>query len=256
MQLAAHESEARHMQHTLTGAEYVRQITGQEADRRTRAAFRDLVLDLVPRGSRLFDFGAGPGIDARYFADHGYVVDAYDVDPRMREYFGEHCRELIEAGRVRLGRGSYREFLSGEAAAQPPADLVISDFAPLNLVDDLRELFARFNSLTGPRGKVLASVLNPLYIGEMHSRWWWRRAPRLWRSGEVFLPGPLAPHYRRRLRHFAAACAPHFRLSQGFTELSALPGHSNGIDLTRSSPLAWLHLTRYRFMFLLFEKAP
>jgi hypothetical protein len=237
MHVAHEDSELRHVQRTPAGAEYVNQINAHDADRRTRAAFRDLVLRIAPPGAMLFDFGAGPGIDARFFAERGCTIDAYDVDPRMREYFADHCRDLIDAGIVALETGTYRNFLARKTPEDRRcADLVISDFAPLNLVDDLPELFVKFAALTGPQGKVLASVLNPCFIGEMRTRWWWRRAPRLWREGQLFMPGPQAPHYRRLLRHFRTVSAPHFRLSRVFC---ARPP-----------------VLRCRYMFLLFEKTP
>jgi SAM-dependent methyltransferase len=224
--------DLRYVQHTAAGAQYVRQITAQESDRSTRSAFRELALSVAPSGAALFDFGAGPGIDARFFAERGFTVDAYEVDPRMREFFTDHCRDLIGLGRVRLDARPYGEFLTHEPADNTRrADLVIANFAPLNLVDDLRELFAKFHALTAPRGKVLANVLNPCFSGDMRFLAWWRGAPRLWRDGELFLPGPQAPYYRRLPGRFRAASAPHFRLSRVF----------------RGLPLG-------RYMFLLFEK--
>ena len=217
------DPDIRYLQRTPAGAEYVSQITAQESDRRARSAFRDLVLSIAPPGAKLFDFGAGPGIDARFFAEHGFTVDAYDVDPRMREFFADHCRDLIGSGRVTLDGSAYRDFLTHRSAVgERRAELVISNFAPLNLVDDLGELFGKFHALTGPTGKILASVLSPCFIGDMRSRLWWRGAPRLWRDGELFLPGPQAPYYRRLLRHFRAVSAPHFRLSRVFRGTAAL----------------------------------
>jgi SAM-dependent methyltransferase len=254
--MSCDDPSLRYLQRTPGGAEYVSQINAQESDRRTRTTFRDLVLSMAPPGAKLFDFGAGPGIDARFFAERGFTVDAYDVDPRMREFFADHCRELIDAGRVTLDGSAYREFLSRRAEdGRRRADLVISNFAPLNLVDDLRALFGKFHALTGPKGKVLASVLSPCFIGDMRSRLWWRGAPRLWRDGELFLPGPQAPYYRRLLRNFRTVSAPHFRVSRVFRGLPGSPGgHSNGIDLERDGRFAWLHFARCRYMFLLFEK--
>lgn len=224
--------DLRYVQHTTTGARYVEQITANESDRSTRSAFRDLVLDIAPSGAVLFDFGAGPGIDARYFAERGFTIDAYEVDPRMREFFVEHCRDLIDLGRVTLDDRAYRDFLTHRPAGNARrADLVIANFAPLNLIDDLRELFEKFHALTAAQGKVLASVLNPCFIGDMRLLPWWRGALRLWRDGELFLPGPQAPHYRRLPGKFRAASAPHFRLSRVF---GGLPSR--------------------RYMFLLFEK--
>jgi SAM-dependent methyltransferase len=258
MRVVHEEPDLRYVQHTPAGAEYVSHINSQESDRRTRAVFRDLVLRSAAPGARLFDFGAGPGIDARFFAERGFTIDAYDVDPRMREFFADHCRDLIDAGRVTLDGGGYRDFLARATTdTRPRADLVISNFAPLNLVDDLHELFGKFHALTAPHGKVVASVLNPCFVSEMRYRWWWRRAPRLWRDGQVFMPGPQAPHYRRLLQHFRTVSTPHFRLSRVFRDPpSAGGGSANGIDLQRDDRFAWLHLIRSRFVFLLFEKTP
>lgn len=241
--------DLRYLQHTPAGAEYVSQINAQDSDRRTRKAFRDLVLRIAPPPAKLFDFGAGPGIDARFFAECGFTVGAYDVDPRMREFFCDHCREVMDSGRVRLDGRSYREFLSsGTDDVSHCADLVISNFAPLNLVDDLSSLFEKFRTLTGPKGKVLASVLSPCFIGDLRSRLWWRGAPRLWRDGQLFLPGPQAPYYRRLLRTFRVTCAPHFKLSRVFCGLPPL-------DLGPQDRFAWLHIATSRYMFLLFDKA-
>ncbi len=249
--------DLRYLKHTPAGAEYVSQINAQESDRRTRAAFRDLVLRIARPGARLFDFGAGPGIDARFFAERGFTVHAYDVDPVMRQYFDDHCRHLIDAGRITLDGSSYRDFVTRNPADERcRADLIISNFAPLNLVDDLHELFGKFAALTDADGQVLASVLNPCFTLEMRARWWWRGAPRLWRDGQLFIPGPQAPHYRRLLGHFCTASAPNFRLSRVFRGLPAHGRHPTGIELPRRGLLAWLHVLRCRYMFLLFEKTP
>jgi SAM-dependent methyltransferase len=243
--MSYYDPELRYLRHTPAGAEYVDQITAQESDRRARSMFRDLVLRMATPGARLFDFGAGPGIDARFFAERGFTVDAYDVDPRMRAFFTQHCRELIDSGQITLDGRSYREFLAHAAAGGGrAADLVISNFAPLNLVDDVHELFGKFSALTGPKGRILASVLSPWFIGDLRSRMWWRDAPRLWRDGEVFLPGPQAPYYRRLLRHFRTAAAPHFRMSRVFCS-SNDPGEGR---------FAWLNAPTCRYVFLLFDK--
>jgi SAM-dependent methyltransferase len=240
---------------TAAGAEYVRQITSLESDRRARSAFHGLVLQMAPPEAVLFDFGAGAGIDERFFAERGFTITAYDVDPRMREYLSVHCRDLIDAGRVTLESGDYPEFLARKTAVAGRVDLVISNFAPLNLVDDLQALFAKFHELTGSNGKVLASVLNPYFIGDMPFRWWWRTLPRLRRDGHLFMPGPQAPHIRRTLFEFRALSSPYFRLARVFRGLPPYWGkHSSGVDVRHGGQCAWLHVVTSRFMFLLFEK--
>jgi SAM-dependent methyltransferase len=241
---------------THAGTEYFNHITLSASDRLARAAFQRLVLELAPPGAALFDFGAGVGIDAKFFAERGYTIDAYDVDPKMCRFFAEYCREFIDSGRITLADGGYREFLAREPRrAGRIADLVISDFAPLNLVDDLQELFAKFHALTVPGGRVLASVLSPYFIGDMKNPWWWRNTARLWRHGHYFMPGPQAPHMRRSLRDFNELSLPHFKLSRVFRGLPyRRQALARGVDLNRGGRRAWLHVANSRFMFLLFEK--
>jgi SAM-dependent methyltransferase len=230
-----------------TGAEYFHYITSVESDRRARAAFLDLVLRLAPPGGALIDFGAGPGIDAKFLAQRGFSVRAYDVDPRMCDFFAAHCADFIAAGRIVLERGNYREFLE-RAAPATRADLIISNFAPLNLIPDPHELFAKFHDLTVADGKVFASVINPYFVDELRNPRSWPSALRLWREGHYYMPGPQAPHMRRRPADFQVLSSPYFKLVGVF----------RGLPARRKRPLggrdSWLRLARSRFMFLLFEK--
>jgi len=240
----------------IAGAEYVRQITALESDRRARSAFQSLVLHLAPSGSRVFDFGAGPGIDARFYAERGRVVAAYDVDSRMCEFFAAYCREAMDAGQIVLQSGTYPHFLSSDAPGiDRDVDLVTANFAPLNLITDLHALFARFHSLTAPGGKVLASVLSPYFVGDLKYGWWWRNALRLWREGRYCVPGAQAPIFRRRLADLAVQCAPYFTLVRVYPGLPPTgEAGSAGIDVSAGAGGAALRLTRCQFMFLLFEK--
>jgi SAM-dependent methyltransferase len=226
----------------VVGAEYDRAITALESDRRARSAFQQLVLSIAPAGAALYDFGAGTGIDARFYAEHGFTVGAYDVDPAMREHFAIACRALIEAGRISLDAGSYPQFLSCSTLnGGRRVGLITSNFAPLNLIADLARLFEKFHALILADGRVLVSVLNPYFVGDMRYAWWWRNALRLWRVGHYSVAGAQAPIVRRRPADFARQSAPWFALTRVF------PGLPSG---RRSL----LRLVTCRFMFLLFEK--
>ncbi len=197
------------------GAEYAAAITARESDRRARAAFRELVLRLAPPGAALLDFGAGAGLDARYFAERGFRVRAYDNDPRMCEFLARHCRDLIASGAIALETGSYADFLAGAPAPpEGPLDVVTANFAPLNLIAHLPALFARLHALTGPQASIIASVLNPFFIGDARYGWWWRNLPRLWRTGRYALPGAQGEILRRTAADFAGQCAPWFSLER------------------------------------------
>jgi SAM-dependent methyltransferase len=231
-------------------------MTALESDRLARSAFQSLVLNVAPPGGLLFDFGAGPGIDARFYAERGYTVAAYDVDPQMREFFAAYCRDLIDAGRIVMESGGYREFLARRNVdVARGIDLVTANFAPLNLIDDLQELFAKFHELTGPGGRVLASVLSPYFIGDTKYGWWWRNSLRLWRHGHYSVQGAQAPIVRRRLANFAAQGEPYFTLKRVFRGLppSGRPGPAP-MDVSRGAGWTGLRVSGCRFMFLLFEK--
>jgi SAM-dependent methyltransferase len=242
----------------VTGAEYVEQITALESDRRARAAFQDLVLRLAPPGGALFEFGSGTGMDARFYAEHGLTVAAYDVDPEMCEFFAAHCRNLIDSGRVSLDRGEYRDFLDSRSAGGIGSiDLVTSNFAPLNLIANLRELFAKFHALTRPGGRVLASVLSPYFLGDLKYAWWWRNSLRLWRDGHYAVPGAQVPIVRRRLADFAAQSAPYFTLKRIYRGLPASTRRdAEGIDVSAGARCAALRMSSCQFMFLLFDRQP
>ena len=245
------------MNESHSGKEYVDAITERQSDRRARAAFQDLVLKIAAPGAVLFDFGAGPGIDARFYAERGFTIGAYDVDPAMCEYFSAHCREFIRAGKISLDRGSYQGFLERRTMSiDRRIDLVTANFAPLNLIDDLRELFAKFDAITGPRGLVLASVLSPYFLGDLKYVWWWRNAGRLWREGRYSVPIARGCVVRRRLADFAAQSSPYFTLERVYRGAPSGRRGAEGVDMTRGGRNAWLNVCVCRYMFLLFRKRP
>ena len=246
------------MSEAHAGAEYVRAIQLHQPDRQARDAFQSLALRLVPAGGTILDFGAGAGIDARFFAERGLSVRVYDSDRRMRRYLAESCRDLIESGRIVTVSGDYPDFLTRPAPpGAPRAHLVIANFAPLDLIDDLPALFETLHGLTVPGGGLLASVLSPYFLGDLKLGWRWRGMLGLWRTGRLVVPGARGNIIRRRLPLFAADCAPWFRLERVFRGLPAGDApEAAGMDFALNRRTAWLRLTRCRYMFLLFRREP
>lgn len=238
------------------GADYVRAMQEQDSDLQAREAFQSLALSQVPPGGTIFDFGAGAGIDARFFAEQGLCVRVYDNDSRMCGYLADTCRDLIDAGRVVPETGAYQEFLARATdLSGPRAHLIIANFAPLDLIDDLPALFEKLHGLVFPGGSLLASVLSPYYLGDLKLGWRWRGMLGQWRTGRLVVPGARANITRRHPRVFACECAPWFTLERVYRGLPPRnAGEAAGIDFALSSRTAWLHLTRCRFMFLLFRR--
>ena len=238
----------------ITGDEYVSALTARESDRRARTAFRARALELVAPGGLIYDFGAGPGLDARFYAEHDRRVAAYDIDPEMCRYFADHCGEFMRSGRITLQQGSYEQFLAS-VRTRGDVDLVTANFAPLNLVGDLTELFAALAGLTHASGRVLASVLSPYYVGDFKYRWWWRNLLRLLRDGRYAVPGAQAPIWRRRLADYDATCAPYFKLERVFPGTLPWASSVSVTGVAAGVPAAWLSVSPTRFMFLVFRKS-
>lgn len=239
---------------TVTGSEYLAAMAVRASDRRARSAFQSLALDVAGPAATVFDFGAGPGTDARFYAEQGLRVAAYDIDPGMSAFFAEYCRDLIRDGRIEFHTGSYQEFLARRASYQQRFDLVTANFAPLNLITDLRELFACFAVMTRPGGGVLASALCPYFLGDLRYGWWWRNAHRLLRDGHYGLPGMQGIIVRRSLGDFSRQCVPHFVLQDVFAAPTAVSLSTRGYAEPTGRGLACLRLATCQFMFLLFRK--
>jgi len=232
------------------GEEYVAAITAAESDRAARRAFQNLAVSLAPPGDTVLDFGAGTGIDAKHYAASGLKVIAYDTDPRMCATFARYCAEQIAAGWITLYEDSYEDFLGARIPRirnSHDVRLITANFAPFSLVDDLPRLFASLHALTAPGAKLLASVLNPLFVGDFKYRWWWRNRLRYWRDGEFHVQGTQNNIFRRSIRRIATLAQPYFALQQ------VMHGLPDAQDLPQQASGAW-PLMSSRYIFLIFAR--
>jgi SAM-dependent methyltransferase len=233
----------------LTGEDYSAAILSGRADRTARRAFQATVVRIATAGATILDFGAGTGIDAKTYAERGYRVLAYEPDPRMCEAFRRYCRQGLQGQQIELLECDYRDFLSSELEfAGRSIDLVTANFAPLNLVEDLNELFGRLRSITAPNARILASVLSPLFIGDIRYRWWWRNLPQMLRLGHFTFRGA-AIVTRRSPANLAALAAPYFTLAGVGRHLPKGRLHR------KVTPLWSPTLLASRYTILLFEKS-
>jgi SAM-dependent methyltransferase len=233
----------------MTGDDYVASITARDPDLRARAEFLQLAMNLAAPGSSIFDFGAGPGLDAKHYAQHGFQVLTYDVDPQMCSYLRSFCRDEIARQQVVPWMEFQRD--DGEGSA-PPAGidigLVTANFAPFNLIDEPCAYFKKFHQIIGARGKLLLSVLNPYFLGDMKYAWWWRNTLRLMLRGEYSVAGGGGPIYRRTPQCFKGWAQPYFALR---AVMRGLPGEAYRRGLLRGPCLA-----TSQYLFLLFERCP
>lgn len=137
-----------------------------------RGAFHDLVLQYVPAGSLMLDFGCGTGTDALWYAKNGRRVIACDVSAGMMAELEKKCRAQIVGGKIMPHLGDYADLLNLSLPEKPLA--VLCNFGVLSLIPDLPGVFDAFAGYVAPGGYVIANNLNPLFWRELASPWFWK----------------------------------------------------------------------------------
>ena len=155
-----------------------------------RARAREVLCGLAEDGSHILDLGCGPGTDATWLAGRGYRVTAIDSSPAMVD---EARRRVSECGMTRrvgvlhIGIHEIDRMVVREAAF----DAALSNFGPLNCLDDLPAAARHIADRLKPGGVLVASVIGricPWEIARYASRGEWRRASIRFRRGLVPVP--------------------------------------------------------------------
>ena len=190
-------------------AEYDDLLRAAPGDRWIRDAFRAWVMSVSPH--RVFDFGCGTGRDARWYAERGCTVFAYDNSPRMMAELRKQSADQIAGGAVVP--------IDSPDDLTAPVDIVTANFAVLNHLERLDDFFALAARVLDDRGQVMVSVQNPWFWKELVKQrlWspgWWRRAAAATVRGHVRLDGEFGPLYQHLPRALGRAARPHFALTR------------------------------------------
>lgn len=186
-----------------SGESYHRFMLASPRDQRVRDHFQGLALALLPPAASVLDFGAGTGIDAQAYAAHGHPTFVYEPSPAMAGYLAVHCRDAIERGRI----------VAVDASLDCQVHAVTANFAVLNHIPQQAALFEQLSRVVHPGGFVLASMLNPYYLGDLRYSWWRRNLLRLLRDGRYAIESESRIH-RFAPRVVARAAAAHFQLER------------------------------------------
>jgi 2-polyprenyl-3-methyl-5-hydroxy-6-metoxy-1,4-benzoquinol methylase len=207
-----------------SGKSYHDFMLGSRRDRKARERLQRLVFRLMPPHGTILDFGAGTGIDAKCYAARGFTVFAHEPSENNLAYLREYCRQEIAKGEITIT----------DLSATAEVQMIVANFAVLNLIGDHKGLFAKFASLLAPEGFVLVSLLNPFFLGDARYSWWRHNLGTLGSTGAYAVQGEFGPVYRFVPPVVARAAEPAFRL------VARVPA---GMGIAVS-----------RYMFLLFQK--
>lgn len=184
-----------------TGEQYHQFFLTSQPDRAVRDRFQKMVLDLLPKGAHVLDFGAGTGIDAKTYVARGHQTFVYEPSESMRDYLAQYCHDEI-------ARNAIIKIASPLACK---VQAVTANFAVLNHFADHTLLFEELSRVVERGGFVLASMLNPYYLGDARYGWWRKNVVHLLRHGRYAIASESNIH-RFAPRVVAQAAAPHFRL--------------------------------------------
>jgi SAM-dependent methyltransferase len=186
-----------------TGEQYHEFILASKRDRTVRERFQNMALDLLPEGADLLDFGAGTGIDAKVYAANGHRTFVFEPTETMRDYLAQHCADEI----VR------KTIIPVALPLTNKVHAVTANFAVLNHFADHAQLFEEFSSVVDLGGFVLASMLNPYYLGDARYGWWRANVMNFVRKGHYAIRSESNIH-RFAPRVLARTAAPYFRLER------------------------------------------
>lgn len=119
------------------------------------------------RGARsALELGCGTGVDTVALASAGLDVIAIDASEKMVQITSQRCAQHEVVARVEHGDLMSLDTLDG---CRGPFDLVLSNFGPLNCVEDLGDTMGRIADRLAPDGIVIASIMGRFVPWE----WMW-----------------------------------------------------------------------------------
>jgi SAM-dependent methyltransferase len=185
------------------GEQYHEFILASPRDRVVRDRFQKLALDLLPAGTDVLDFGAGTGIDAKAYAANGHLTFVHEPSEAMCEYLAQYCRDEI----------ARKTIVTVASPLTCKVQAVTANFAVLNHFADHTPLFEELSRVVQQGGFVLASMLNPYYLGDARYGWWRANVMNLVCRGHYAIASESRIH-RFAPRVVARAAAPYFRLER------------------------------------------
>lgn len=198
-----HAEDLRIVDNMHTGEQYHNFFLTSQRDLAVRDRFQKMALNLLAKEADILDFGAGTGIDAKAYASNGHTTFVYEPSESMREHLMSYCSDEIVSKTV----------IKIESPFACKVQAVTANFAVLNHIADQASLFEDLSGVVQRGGFVLASMLNPYYLGDARYGWWRKNLINLMRNGRYAIDSESRIH-RFAPSVVARAAAPYFRLER------------------------------------------
>lgn len=186
-----------------TGEQYHEFFLSSRREVAVRDRFQKLALSLLAKGADMLDFGAGTGIDAKAYVARGHRTYVCEPSASMRGHLELYCRDEIANGAV----------VNVDNDLSCHVDAVTANFAVLNHIADHAPLFEQLYTVVRPGGFILASMLNPYFLGDVRYGWWRKNLLNLFRHGFYSFDTESGIH-RFAPRVLARSAAPYFRVER------------------------------------------
>lgn len=196
-----HAEDLRVVDDMHTGEQYHNFFLTSQRDLAVRDRFQKMALNLLAKEADILDFGAGTGIDAKTYAANGHRTFVYEPSESMRDHLLHYCRDEIINKTV----------IEVESPLTCKVKAVTANFAVLNHFADHASFFEELSGVVQQSGFVLASMLNPYYLGDARYGWWRKNLVNLMRNGHYAIDSESRIH-RFAPGVVAQAAAPYFRL--------------------------------------------
>ena len=132
-----------------------------------RRAVRRLLLTALPAKARVLELGGGTGEDAVWMAQQGFEVLLTDASPAMIQEAGAKLAPYGAEAGVAAAEDLPRFAANHIRRGARPFDAALSNFAPLNCVEDLTPVARGLAALIRPGGHAMLVLFGSHPPGEM-----------------------------------------------------------------------------------------
>ena len=119
------------------------------------------ILSIPKKGDTILDIASGTGIDAVFYAKHGYKVHAIDITDTMISETNKKIKKFGLQNKITAQLCSYTNLETVKSGFRP-FDIIISNFGGLNCISDLQLLTRSIPSNLKPEGFVVIVMLSPI----------------------------------------------------------------------------------------------